>query len=301
MRLRRKVRTQRFSGFRSRHAESGGGLRNFLNGSQQRQMVLPHFRFELRCRSQGVNAPLCRGSRVGPAARLSTSDTAAKPVLSSRRAEPKTRAIPRGGATLERRPRFQSCTEAAMPERRRTRRRVAGIFVGAVIITATVFGFNWGTSARAVMVREDRLRRLHQREEPSGRSKQGSSGGDTRALAFIQERVYGQIRHDPSGPRRSTSQGVGRDLSCLRAAFPRFAAAARSTTIAVACRIFDRFAVEPAPAQWVDTLRPLHDLLSAALADVDPAAPVHGLGRDQPALGLDSRPIDDACRGADTR
>ena len=88
-------------------------------------------------------------------ARLSTSDTAAKLVLSSRRAEPKTRAIPRGGATLERTPRFQSCTEAAMPERRRTRRRVAGIFVGAVIVTATVFGFRLGFFGAGAMVRED--------------------------------------------------------------------------------------------------------------------------------------------------
>ena len=29
--------------------------------------------------------------------------------------------------------------------------------------------------------------------------------------------------------------------------------------------------MEPAPARWVDTLRPLHDLLTAALTDVDPA------------------------------
>ncbi len=159
-----------------------------------------------------------------------------------------------------------------MPERRRTRRRVAGIFVGAVIITATVFGFRLGFfgagrhgsggfgSAASINAKS-----------PLAVLNKAVRESDTRALAFIQERVL--AKSDTTRPALDDQQAREwvETLSCLRAAFPRFAAAARSTTIAVACRIFDRFAVEPAPARWVDTLRPLHDLLSAALTDVDPA------------------------------
>ena len=35
----------------------------------------------------------------------------------------------------------------------------------------------------------------------------------------------------------------------------------------VACRILDKFAVEPAPAQWSLALKPVHDLITASLAD----------------------------------
>ena len=45
---------------------------------------------------------------------------------------------------------------------------------------------------------------------------------------------------------------------------------ARAIAVSLSYRIFDRFAVEPAPAQWSETLPPVHDLLSAGLADSDP-------------------------------
>jgi hypothetical protein len=37
----------------------------------------------------------------------------------------------------------------------------------------------------------------------------------------------------------------------------------------VACRILDKFAVEPAPATWIEALKPVHDILSACFADAD--------------------------------
>jgi HEAT repeat protein len=39
--------------------------------------------------------------------------------------------------------------------------------------------------------------------------------------------------------------------------------------VASAYQIFDRFAIEPAPAQWSEALPLLHDLLTASLADAD--------------------------------
>ena len=35
----------------------------------------------------------------------------------------------------------------------------------------------------------------------------------------------------------------------------------------VACRILDRFSIEPAPARWIETLQPIHDILSACMED----------------------------------
>jgi len=156
-----------------------------------------------------------------------------------------------------------------MPERRRVSRIVAGIVVGAVIITATVLSFRFGFfgarrlgsgpfgSAAAAINEHSPLRVLNRAVRDS----------DPRALAFIHQRVTSKS----DAPRQALSDQAAAEwletLACLRAGFPKFVAPARTTAITVACRIFDQFAVEPAPGRWVDALRPLHDLLSASLAD----------------------------------
>jgi hypothetical protein len=158
-----------------------------------------------------------------------------------------------------------------MPERRRASRKVAGILVGAVIITATVLGFRFGfLGARrfglgpfgsgAVAINE---------KSPLAVLNKAVRDSDPRALAFIQQRVS----PTPDAPRQALGDQAAAEwietLSCLRAGFLRFAPPARATAITVACRVFDKFAVEPAPGRWVDTLGPLHDLLSASLAGAD--------------------------------
>jgi len=160
-----------------------------------------------------------------------------------------------------------------MPEQRRASRRVAGILVGAVIFTATVLGFRFGFfgarrlgsgpfGSGAVSINE------HSSLAVLNKAVRDS---DAQALAFIQQKVSPKS----DAPRQALGDQACAEwietLSSLRAGFPRFASPARTTAITVACRIFDKFAVEPAPARWVEALRPLHDLLSASLADVDPA------------------------------
>jgi hypothetical protein len=158
-----------------------------------------------------------------------------------------------------------------MPERRRASRRVAGILLGAVIITAVVvsirYGF-FGASRRgsgpfgsgAVSINAG---------SPLSALNKAVRASDAQALAFIQERVSA----NPNAPRQALGEEASAEwidtLSCLRAGFPSFAGPARRTAITVACRIFDKFSVEPAPARWVESLRPLHDLLSAGLATED--------------------------------
>ncbi len=155
-----------------------------------------------------------------------------------------------------------------MPERRRASRRFAGIFAGAVIIAATLFGFKFGffgagrdgsqSSGSGASV-DDKC--------PLSVLNEGLRNSDARALAVISERVTPKA----NVPKLPMSDAEGAEmletLSALRTGFLRFAPPVRATAIGVACRILDRFALEPAPACWLQALRPLHDLLTASLAD----------------------------------
>jgi len=168
---------------------------------------------------------------------------------------------------------LQFCTEAAMPERRRAGRRAAGILVGAVIVTAAVAGvklayFGAGlpgsrpTGPGTVAINENSA--LPALNEALRKN-------DVRALAFIQQRVMPR----PDAPRQALGETESAEcietLGALRASFPGIDAPGRVIAMTAACRIFDKFAVEPATGRWAEALKPLHDLLSASLSDVDPA------------------------------
>ena len=53
-----------------------------------------------------------------------------------------------------------------------------------------------------------------------------------------------------------------------------------------ACRIFEGFAVEPAPPQWIEALPPLHDLLNASLSDSEPNLRAAALDEVARLIGL---------------
>jgi hypothetical protein len=95
--------------------------------------------------------------------------------------------------------------------------------------------------------------------------------GDARAIVFIQSRLTPR----PDAPRVAlTDLESGTSLETLqglRTGFVGFNGPARALAVSVACRILDRFAVDPAPARWSEALSPLHDLLSASLSDPDPS------------------------------
>jgi hypothetical protein len=159
-----------------------------------------------------------------------------------------------------------------MPERRRASRTVAGVLVGAVVITAAAFAIkvvyfragptgSKGSSAGTAAISES---------SPLADLNEAVRSGDPQALFFIQKRVTTA----PDAPRQAMNDAEAtawvESLSSLRAAFPKLGAPGRATAAIVACRIIDRFAVEPAPAVWADALRPVHDLLTASLGDADP-------------------------------
>ena len=96
--------------------------------------------------------------------------------------------------------------------------------------------------------------------------------GDSKSRALLDHRTPGdsQAQRAASSLHRSRSRRVDRDAGRAASKLPEVGRRARVTAVTTACRIFDRFAVEPAPARWIEALKPLHDLLSASLADADP-------------------------------
>ena len=51
--------------------------------------------------------------------------------------------------------------------------------------------------------------------------------------------------------------------------FFRFSPPARATAALVSCGILDKFTPEIAPARWIESLQPVHDILSACMDDAD--------------------------------
>jgi hypothetical protein len=174
-----------------------------------------------------------------------------------------------------------------MAERRRASRRIVGLVGGAVVLTATALGLRYGFvgagrgGARAT---GSGGAAIHE-QSPLAVLTEGLRNGNPRALVFIQQRVAPQSE----APRTAlTDEEAGVWLEALAAArtgFVSFNGPARAMAVTVACRILDRLAVEPAPARWIQALPPLHDLLTAALADSDPGARVAALTEVQRLWG----------------
>lgn len=91
--------------------------------------------------------------------------------------------------------------------------------------------------------------------------------GDAKALAVLYERVMAR----PDGLARGLSLTEGRDwitaLQALRTGYTKFSAYGRASIMTATGRILNKFSIEQAPACWVDTLPPSHDVLTAGLSD----------------------------------
>jgi hypothetical protein len=166
---------------------------------------------------------------------------------------------------------IQSWTEADMPERRRAGRSVAGILAGAVVVTAAVMVIRyggWGTGGPESRSAATRAAAFDS-NSPLAELNKALANNDLRALPIIQERATPK----PNTPMPAFTEREAGDwidaLGALRISYRKMNPAGRVAAISSACRIFDRFAVEPAPGQWSASLKPLHDLFSAALSDAD--------------------------------
>ncbi len=158
-----------------------------------------------------------------------------------------------------------------MPERRRAGRRVAGILGCAAILAAIVVGVRYGfpganrggsgSAGSTVAALDERT--------PLADLGEAARSSDPRVLAVIQQRL---TRAD--GARTAYTDEEAADwlqvMLGLRTGYLGFNATGRGVAVSAACRIFEGFAIEPAPPQWVEALPPLHDLLSASMGDSEP-------------------------------
>jgi len=164
-----------------------------------------------------------------------------------------------------------------MPERRKARVWIAGILGGSVLAAAVICGVfsrphgavtTQGGSAISVDHASD-LAVLNQ----------GLRDSDPRALAVFHERLTPRANETRKAISDDEASQWLDTLLALRTGFYKYSPPARATAAMVACGILDKFTAEIAPARWIEALQPVHDILSACLADAD--SPVRYLALDQ--------------------
>ena len=140
-----------------------------------------------------------------------------------------------------------SCTEADMPERRRAGRRVAGILAVAVVATAAVLVVKYGgqfAGRHATGTAGTAAVGIHSGSTLAELNK-ALADNDVRALPIILERATPK----PQTPMPAFTAAEATEwletLSAVRTSYRKMNTAGRVAAVATACRIFDRFAVEP--------------------------------------------------------
>jgi hypothetical protein len=86
----------------------------------------------------------------------------------------------------------------------------------------------------------------------------------------IQQRLTPAANTSRTAYTEDEAKGWLQVLLGLRTGYLGFNATGRGVAVSAACRIFEGFAVEPAPPQWIEALPPLHDLLNASMSDSEP-------------------------------
>lgn len=160
-----------------------------------------------------------------------------------------------------------------MPERRR-----AGLWIaGALAVTATGSGLFWAASTRSkpsatvATASGEAPAAAGELNESSGLAEinQGLQNGDPKALMALQ----GRLTRKDDEPREAVPADEAElwleTLGSLRSGFLKYAPPARVLATSLAVEAFDKFGVDPAPANWSEALKPLHDIFTAALADAD--------------------------------
>ena len=154
-----------------------------------------------------------------------------------------------------------------MPGRHRTGRRVAGFLVVAVLVTGAAIAIKYVVSftGRSGAGGANTPSSAINENSPLADLNEALANGDARAMALIETRAT----PTPKVPKTAYTDGEAEEwiktLNVLRGNYRKLTPTDRVSAITAACRIFDRFAVEPASVRWVEALKPLHDLLSASL------------------------------------
>ncbi|MDR3638047.1 MAG: HEAT repeat domain-containing protein [Isosphaeraceae bacterium] len=151
-----------------------------------------------------------------------------------------------------------------MAARRRTRIWVAGVLglavAGAIAVGLAQRGHRPRVARPLVVIDEN---------SPLATLAPALREGDGRALAVLQHRLSTKTETPPAAISEAEAEAWLETLAGLRAGFLRFGGYGRATALGVAGKVFERLAVDPAPTDWIKTLQPAHDVLTAGLADTD--------------------------------
>jgi len=96
---------------------------------------------------------------------------------------------------------------------------------------------------------------------------EGVQQGDPKSLAELVQKVLAHPETQTGPVGAAESADLVAVLDGLRAGFLKFAPVGRASAIAVATHLLDRYRAEGAPPDWFDTLKPIHDMILAGLAD----------------------------------
>jgi len=107
----------------------------------------------------------------------------------------------------------------------------------------------------------------------------GLREGDARALEAAQKRMAGKADAPRTAVTEAEIGGFLDLISGIRAGFLKFPPAGRGAATVVAATTIERFGVDPAPARFMEALKPIHDVYNAALADADPDVRFVALGQ----------------------
>ena len=146
-----------------------------------------------------------------------------------------------------------------------------GLVGVAVIGSGLYFALKPGRATRTVAVAANTP------TSAMGKLAEGLRRGDGDSLKSLCQLIL----KDANQPKSPISDAEARDsvevLMGLRAGFLKFPVVARASSVTAASQILARYGVEPAPSTWVDALNPIHDLMLAALVDVNPEVRATGL------------------------
>ena len=96
---------------------------------------------------------------------------------------------------------------------------------------------------------------------------EGVRQGDAPSLATLCQRVMAFPEKPTTTLGEAESAEMVVALDGLRAGFLKYSPVGRASAIAAASHILDRYRHEGAPANWFETLKPIHDMVLAGLVD----------------------------------
>jgi len=168
-----------------------------------------------------------------------------------------------------------------MPERGR-----AGLWItGGLAVVAAGAGLFWATGARKPATAAKATPGATASYGDASTTAELAAGlrtGDARALEVVHKRLTAKAEGDAEAPKVAPTEAEAAELletlTAIRGGFLQFQPPGRAAATVVAAAILDKFGVDPAPASYIESLKPIHDIFSVALTDAEPEVRFVALG-----------------------